>query len=86
MKVWIKGVRISEGLLYQENALKCRPFVCVLGTDYCATNTIVLGADPFGYPTLYRPWDDGSDSMENAKRRLRAGFEFFKKLGVCYQP
>ena len=40
------------------------------------------GADPFGYPTLYRPWDDGSDSMENAKRRLRAAFEFFVKLGV----
>jgi len=43
---------------------------------------IYAGADPFGFPTLYRPWDDGSDSMENAKRRLRAGFEFFSKLGV----
>ncbi|XP_064395300.1 uncharacterized protein LOC135342500 isoform X1 [Halichondria panicea] len=42
------------------------------------------GADPFGYPTLCRPWDDQSDSMENAKRRLRAGFKFFKKLGVKY--
>jgi len=42
------------------------------------------GADPFGFPTLVRPWDDGSNSMENAKRRLRAGFEFFSKLGVKY--
>lgn len=42
------------------------------------------GADPFGFPTLVRPWDDGSDSMANAKRRLRAGFEFFEKLGVKY--
>ena len=40
------------------------------------------GADPFGFPTLYRPWDDGTDSLENAKRRLRAAFEFFVKLGV----
>lgn len=40
------------------------------------------GADPFGYPTLHRPWDDGTDSLENAKRRLRAAFEFFSKLGV----
>ena len=31
---------------------------------------------------MIRPWDDGSDSLENAKRRLRAGFEFFQKLGV----
>lgn len=42
------------------------------------------GADPFGFPTLIRPWDDGSNSMENARRRLRAGFEFFTKLGVQY--
>lgn len=42
------------------------------------------GADPFGFPTLIRPWDDGSNSLENAKRRLRAGFEFFTKLGVKY--
>ena len=49
-------------------------FICMCGPR--------TGADPFGYPTLYRPWDDGSDTMENAKRRLRAGFEFFKKLGV----
>ena len=42
----------------------------------------IIGADPFGYPTLYRPWDDGSDTLENAKRRMRAAFEFFKKLGV----
>ncbi|ESO95885.1 hypothetical protein LOTGIDRAFT_202268 [Lottia gigantea] len=42
------------------------------------------GADPFGFPTLHRPWDDGSDSIENAKRRMRAAFEFFSKLGVKY--
>lgn len=42
------------------------------------------GADPFGFPTLVRPWDDGSNTMANAKRRLRAAFEFFTKLGVKY--
>ena len=31
---------------------------------------------------MNRPWDDGSNSMENAKRRLRAAFEFYQKLGV----
>lgn len=42
------------------------------------------GADPFGFPTLKRPWDDGTESIDNAKRRLRVAFEFFKRLGVKY--
>ncbi|XP_020613534.1 xylose isomerase-like [Orbicella faveolata] len=42
------------------------------------------GADPFGFPTISRHWDDGSNSLENAKRRLQAAFEFFEKLGVKY--
>jgi len=40
------------------------------------------GRDMFGTPTLVRPWEDGTDSVENAKRRLRVAFAFFKKLGV----
>ncbi|MBN1851658.1 MAG: xylose isomerase [Pirellulales bacterium] len=40
------------------------------------------GADPFGQATMIRPWDDGSDSLENAKNRVRVAFEFFEKLGV----
>ncbi|MBI82712.1 MAG: xylose isomerase [Planctomycetaceae bacterium] len=39
------------------------------------------GADPFGAPTALRPWDDGSESVENAIRRVRVAFEFFEKLG-----
>ncbi|TWT47719.1 xylose isomerase [Botrimarina hoheduenensis] len=42
------------------------------------------GADPFGPGTMLRPWDDGSDSVENAKNRVRVAFEFFEKLGVPY--
>jgi len=42
------------------------------------------GADPFGAPTLVRPFDDRSNSLENAKRRLRAAFELFTKLGVKF--
>lgn len=40
--------------------------------------------DPFGGQTLLRPWEDGTNSVENAKVRLRAAFEFMKKLGVEY--
>lgn len=42
------------------------------------------GADPFGVGTAIRPWDDGSASLENAKRRARVAFEFMEKLGVPF--
>jgi xylose isomerase len=39
------------------------------------------GSDPFGAGTMLRPWDDGSNSVENAIRRVQVAFEFFQKLG-----
>jgi len=42
------------------------------------------GADPFGPGTAVRPWDDGSDSIENAKNRVRVAFEFIEKLGAPF--
>jgi xylose isomerase len=42
------------------------------------------GSDPFGAGTMIRPWDDGSDSVANAVRRVKAAFEFFEKLNVPY--
>jgi xylose isomerase len=42
------------------------------------------GSDPFGSGTMHRPWDDGSESVENAQKRMRANFEFCQKLGVEY--
>ncbi len=41
-------------------------------------------ADPFGGGTAQRPWDDGSDSVENAQNRVRVCFEFMEKLGLDY--
>ena len=38
-------------------------------------------SDPFGVGTAVRPWDDGSDSVENAQNRARVAFEFMEKLG-----
>ncbi|XP_050219204.1 xylose isomerase [Mercurialis annua] len=40
------------------------------------------GGDPFGAPTKYWPWEDGTDSVAMAKRRMRANFELLDKLGV----
>src|SRR5437773_2460274 len=42
------------------------------------------GSDPFGAATMKRPWEDGSDSVENAIRRARVAFEFIEKLGAPY--
>ncbi|GFP96212.1 xylose isomerase [Phtheirospermum japonicum] len=40
------------------------------------------GADPFGSPTKMWAWEDGTNSLAMAKRRMRANFEFIEKLGV----
>ncbi|KAI3855641.1 hypothetical protein MKX03_030498 [Papaver bracteatum] len=40
------------------------------------------GGDPFGAPTKVWPWEDGTNSLAMAKRRMRANFEFIQKLGV----
>ena len=42
------------------------------------------GADPFGVGTAIRPWDDGSDSLDNAAQRVRVAFEFMEKLGAPF--
>ena len=42
------------------------------------------GADPFGVGTMNRPWDDGTDSVENARNRVRVAFEFMEKLSAPY--
>ena len=43
----------------------------------------VLG-DPFGAGTALMPWDDCSDSTENALRRVDVFFEFLDKIGIDY--
>ena len=41
-------------------------------------------SDPFGIGTALRPWDDGSNSVENACNRAHAAFEFIGKLGAPF--
>lgn len=41
------------------------------------------GMDPFGLPTLIRPWH-GDDTIATAEKRMTAAFEFMSKLGVRY--
>lgn len=48
---------------------------------HCMRNPL---ADPFGSGTALTPWDDGSDSAENALRRVDVFFEFLSKIGIPY--
>ena len=41
-------------------------------------------ADPFGGGTAQMPWDDGSDSVDNALKRVDVFFEFLDKIGIDY--
>lgn len=43
-----------------------------------------VGADMFGVGTAIRPWDDGSNSIENAQNRVRVAFQFMEKLGAPF--
>src|ERR1043165_8490626 len=43
-----------------------------------------MGADMFGVGTAIRPWEAASDSVENAKNRVRVAFEFIEKLGAPF--
>ncbi|WP_435015458.1 xylose isomerase [Tundrisphaera sp. TA3] len=40
--------------------------------------------DPFGPGTAVRPWDDGTNSVANALKKVKVAFEFFEKLGVGF--
>jgi xylose isomerase len=42
------------------------------------------GSDPFGPGCAVRPWEDGTDSVEMAVKRVRVMFEFLEKLGAPY--
>lgn len=43
-----------------------------------------MGNDPFGSATMFRPWDNHECSMEVAKERVHAAFEFMEKAQIPY--
>jgi xylose isomerase len=49
----------------------------------CYWHTMRNGlSDPFGAATARTPWDDGSDSVDNCRRRADAFFEFLRKCRI----
>ncbi len=43
-----------------------------------------MGADMFGVGTMKRPWEDGTNSLKMALKRVPVMFEFCQKLGAPY--
>ncbi len=43
-----------------------------------------MGGDPFGPGCAIRPWEDGTDSLDMALKRVDVAFEFMNKLGVPF--
>ena len=43
-----------------------------------------MGGDPFGPGCAIRPWEDGTDSLEMALKRVDVAFDFISKLGVPF--
>jgi len=41
-------------------------------------------SDPFGGPTALMPWDDQSNSIDNALKRADVFFEFLDKIDIDY--
>ncbi len=48
---------------------------------HCMRNGL---SDPFGGPTAIMPWDDGSNSVKNAQKRVKVFFEFLDKIGIDF--
>jgi len=42
------------------------------------------GADPFGGPTHFFPWDSSTDAVQRAKDKMDAAFEFITKLSLPF--
>jgi xylose isomerase len=42
------------------------------------------GSDPFGGGSKTFPWTEGDSTLEIAKQRMDAGFEFMQKIGIEY--
>ena len=42
------------------------------------------GLDPFGGPTLERPWMESGNQLEKAEQKLDEAFDFFSKIGTPF--
>ena len=45
---------------------------------------VMNGSDPFGSPTIHRPWMQTADPMEGARLKADAAFDLFRVLGLPF--
>ncbi|MCH2136254.1 MAG: xylose isomerase [Phycisphaerales bacterium] len=70
---WYDPDRLVEGRPMHEHL----PFAACFW--HVMRNTL---GDPFGRGTALVPWDDGTDSLDNAERRARVFFALLQRLGI----
>lgn len=89
-RIEFKGPESTDPLSFRyynpEEIILGKPMKDWLRFSVCFWHTLVGGGgqDPFGGPTYNRPWEEGLDGMELAKRRIDVAFELFTKLGVPF--
>jgi xylose isomerase len=89
-KIEYKGPESTDPLSYRhynpDEVLAGKTMKEWLRFSVCFWHTFVGGGgqDPFGEPTLQRPWEHGLTGIELAKRRIDVAFELFTKLGVPF--
>lgn len=45
---------------------------------------VFLGFYSWSQASIQKPWDDGLQTLDSYKRRLRAAFEFYSKIGKYF--
>ena len=68
-----------------EKVVLCRPLKDHLRFAVAYWHSLAMnGSDPFGAPTLSRPWMDEADAMAAAREKADAAFELFRVLDVPF--
>ena len=88
-KIPYEGPKSKNPLAFKhynpEELVEGKPMQDLLRFSVCYWHTFRgTGVDPFGAATMIRPWEDGTDSIENALQRVDVAFEFMEKLGVPF--
>ena len=66
-----------------ERVVLGKPLKEQLRLTVCYWHSFVMnGADPFGAPTIVRPWMGGGDPMTGARAKADAAFDLFRALDV----
>ena len=84
-----EGEQTDAPLAYRyydpERVVLGKPLKEHLRLAVCYWHSLVMnGADPFGAPTIRRPWMDGTDSIEAARAKADAAFDLFRVLDVPF--